>query len=126
VHLSRLEFELLVKFTSNPVRVFSRDQLARCIWRQQQISARTVDSHVARLRTRLTAAGADDVLVNKWGQGWSLITRGSSHAIHGRAGHASYQLDEANAAFNPLQTNPSWSRRELRRQERESRESRGP
>jgi DNA-binding response OmpR family regulator len=67
VHLSRLEFELLVKFTS-------RDQLARCIWRQQQISARTVDSHVATLRTRLTAAGADEVLVNKWGQGWSLIT----------------------------------------------------
>jgi hypothetical protein len=52
--------------------------------------------------------------------------RGSSHAIHGRAGHASYQLDEATAAFNPLQTNPSWSWRELRRQERESRESRRP
>jgi DNA-binding response OmpR family regulator len=71
VHLSRLEFELLVKFAGDPTRVFSRDELARCIWRGQ-ISGRTVDSHVARLRTRLTAAGADEVLVNTWGQGWSL------------------------------------------------------
>jgi DNA-binding response OmpR family regulator len=71
VHLSRLEFELLVKFASDPHRVFSRDELARCFWRGH-ISPRTVDSHVARLRTRLTAAGADEVLVNTWGQGWSL------------------------------------------------------
>jgi len=28
--------------------------------------------HVARLRTRLTAAGARDVLVNTWGHGWAL------------------------------------------------------
>jgi two-component system response regulator MtrA len=71
VHLSRLEFELLVKFAGDPVRVFSRHDLARCIWRGQ-ISGRTVDSHVARLRARLTTAGADDVLVNTWGHGWSL------------------------------------------------------
>jgi DNA-binding response OmpR family regulator len=71
VHLSRLEFELLVKFAGDPVRVFSRDELGRCIWRGQ-ISGRTVDSHVARLRTRLTAAGADEVLVNTWGHGWAL------------------------------------------------------
>jgi DNA-binding response OmpR family regulator len=72
VHLSRLEFELLVKFASDPIRVFSRDELARCIWRCP-ISGRTVDSHVARLRTRLTQAGANEVLVNTWGHGWSLI-----------------------------------------------------
>jgi DNA-binding response OmpR family regulator len=71
VHLSRLEFELLVKFANDPVRVFSRDELARCVWRCE-ISGRTVDSHIARLRTRLTAAGADQVLVNTWGHGWSL------------------------------------------------------
>jgi DNA-binding response OmpR family regulator len=63
VHLSRLEFELLVKFAGDPVRVFSRDELARCIWRCE-ISGRAVESHVARLRSRLTAAGADEVLVN--------------------------------------------------------------
>jgi DNA-binding response OmpR family regulator len=71
VHLSRLEFELLVKFAADPHRVFSRDELGRCFWRGH-ISPRTVDSHIARLRTRLTHAGAHDVLVNTWGQGWSL------------------------------------------------------
>jgi DNA-binding response OmpR family regulator len=71
VHVSRLEFELLAKFAADPVRVFSKHQLARCIWRCE-ISGGTVESHVARLRTRLTATGADDVLINTWGHGWSL------------------------------------------------------
>jgi DNA-binding response OmpR family regulator len=74
VRLSRLEFELLVKFASDPLRLFSKHDLHRCIWRGEQISGRTVDSHVARLRTRLTNAGAGTVLVNRWGQGWSLTT----------------------------------------------------
>jgi DNA-binding response OmpR family regulator len=74
VRLSRLEFELLVKFAADPVRLFSKHDLHRCIWRGEQISGRTVDSHVARLRSRLTQAGAGTVLINKWGQGWSLTT----------------------------------------------------
>jgi hypothetical protein len=32
----------------------------------------TLGADIARLRTRLTHAGAGTVLVNKWGQGWSL------------------------------------------------------
>jgi DNA-binding response OmpR family regulator len=73
VCLSPMEFELLVTFASDPVRVFSRDELGRCIWRSQ-ISGRTIDSHVCRLRTRLVDAGAGAVLVNRWGHGWSLTT----------------------------------------------------
>lgn len=72
VRLSRLEFELLAKFASDPVRVLSKHELSRCIWGRNQISGRTVDSHVGRLRRRLSAAGAEGVLANKWGQGWSL------------------------------------------------------
>jgi DNA-binding response OmpR family regulator len=74
VDLSRLEFELLVKFAGDPLRVFSKHELARCIWRGQHVNQRTIDSHVCRLRTRLTNAGASGLLVNKWGQGWSLTT----------------------------------------------------
>jgi DNA-binding response OmpR family regulator len=74
VHVSRLEFELLATFAGEPTRVFSKHELARCIWRGQQISQRTIDSHIARLRTRLTHAGAGQVLVNRWGQGWALTT----------------------------------------------------
>jgi DNA-binding response OmpR family regulator len=72
VHVSRLEFELLATFAADPGRVFSKHELARCIWRGQHISDRTIDSHIARLRGRLTQAGASHVLINRWGQGWSL------------------------------------------------------
>jgi len=74
VHVSRLEFELLAKFAGEPTRVFSKHELARCIWRDRQISQRTVDSHIARLRTRLTQAGAGPILITRWGQGWALTT----------------------------------------------------
>jgi DNA-binding response OmpR family regulator len=74
VHVSRLEFELLAKLAAAPVRVFSKHELARSIWRGQQISHRTVDSHIARLRTRLTQAGAGPILITRWGQGWALTS----------------------------------------------------
>jgi DNA-binding response OmpR family regulator len=71
LNLSRLDFALLVAFASDPERVFSKDELGRRVWRCQ-VSGRTVDSHVCHLRTRLTAAGAGPVLINRWGHGWSL------------------------------------------------------
>jgi two-component system response regulator ResD len=74
VCLSPLEFELLVAFAVDPMRVFNKHELARCIWGQEHISGRTVESHVCRLRNRLTDAGASGVLVNRWGHGWSLTT----------------------------------------------------
>jgi two-component system KDP operon response regulator KdpE len=74
VCLSRLEFELLAKFASDPVRVFSRQELARCIWRQQNISGRTIESHVCRLRHQLVDAGSGAVIINKWGHGWALTS----------------------------------------------------
>jgi DNA-binding response OmpR family regulator len=46
----------------------------RSIWHSVHISGRTVDSHVCRLRNRLTDAAAGTVLVNRWGHGWSLTT----------------------------------------------------
>jgi DNA-binding response OmpR family regulator len=74
VRLSPMEFELLVAFAADPVRVFNKHELAQSIWGQEHISGRTVESHVCRLRTRLVDAGAGTVLVNRWGHGWSLTT----------------------------------------------------
>jgi DNA-binding response OmpR family regulator len=74
VHVSRLEFELLVKCAVDSTRVVCEHELARRIWRRQHVNARTIDSHVARLRTRLANAGVHHLLVNKWGQGWALTT----------------------------------------------------
>lgn len=72
IYLSPLEFELLAKFASDPQRVFNKHELAHGIWRRDQISGRTVESHICRLRTRLTDAGAGTVLINRHGHGWSL------------------------------------------------------
>jgi DNA-binding response OmpR family regulator len=72
VYLSPLEFELLAKFATDPQRVFNKHELAHGIWQREQISGRTVESHVCRLRTRLTDAGAGTVLINRHGHGWSL------------------------------------------------------
>jgi DNA-binding response OmpR family regulator len=62
-----LELELLIKFASDPVRMFGKHELRRCIWRGQQIIERTVDSHVGRLRICSQIAGVGQVLINKWG-----------------------------------------------------------
>jgi two-component system response regulator ResD len=74
VCLSPLEFELLVAFADDPVRVFNKHELAERVWGHEHMSGRTVESHVCRLRTRLVDAGAGTVLVNRWGHGWSLTT----------------------------------------------------
>jgi hypothetical protein len=58
VHVSRLEFELLVKFAAYPVRVVSKHELARCVWHRQHINGRTIDSHVDRCAPASALPGA--------------------------------------------------------------------
>ncbi len=54
LELTLKEFEILNKLYSNPGRVFTRDQLLDDIWGFDfNGDPRTVDSHVARLRTKL-------------------------------------------------------------------------
>ena len=71
VRVSRTEYELLLKLASEPTRVFTKAQLAHTVWGREEISGRTLDSHVARLRVRCAAAGAD-VIQTRWGVGWAL------------------------------------------------------
>jgi two-component system response regulator MtrA len=60
VHLSALEFDLLVTFARRPEIVFTREQLADLVWRDDfSGDLRLVDSHIYRLREKLTAAGLD-------------------------------------------------------------------
>jgi DNA-binding response OmpR family regulator len=74
IRLSRREFDVLVTMASDPAKVFSRNDLARTVWGSGQArSGRTVDSHVARLRHRLSDAGATDLVANSWGRGWALL-----------------------------------------------------
>lgn len=74
VDLCRLEYELLAHLARRPTHVFTKDELLREIWGYSaQVGARTVDSHLSRLRRKLQAAGAPGMVVNVWGVGYRLI-----------------------------------------------------
>ena len=58
VRLTRREFELLRYLVENRNRVLSRDRLLERVWGyDRMVETRSVDVHVGRLRTKLSAAG---------------------------------------------------------------------
>jgi DNA-binding response OmpR family regulator len=60
IPLSALEFDLLATLARRPEVVFSREQLADLIWKDDfSGDLRLVDSHIYRLREKLTAAGLE-------------------------------------------------------------------
>jgi DNA-binding response OmpR family regulator len=60
VALSALEFDLLVTLARRPGIVLSREQLADLVWKDGfSGDLRLVDSHVYRLRAKLTESGLD-------------------------------------------------------------------
>ena len=59
LNLTLKEYEILIYLTDNPSRVLSRDQILNAVWGYDfEGDARTVDSHVARLRTKLKSFGS--------------------------------------------------------------------
>lgn len=60
------EYQLANYFFSNPDRLISRDYLLETIWtKSSSISTRTVDTHISRLRKKLSLDG---------GTGWKLVS----------------------------------------------------
>ena len=72
VELTLKEFELLCTLFDNAGRVLSRDQLLNLVWGYDYYGdERTVDSHIARLRTKLGGFGAAH-LKTVYGTGYKL------------------------------------------------------
>ena len=69
LHLSRLEYDLLLFLARHPRQVFSRSQLLAQVWGHTHTTARTVDVHVSRLRTKL---GDEDLITTVYGLGYRL------------------------------------------------------
>jgi DNA-binding response OmpR family regulator len=60
LRLSRKEFELLWALASEDGRAFCRDEFIERVWGSgYYIDARTVDVHIARLRTKLKAVSGE-------------------------------------------------------------------
>lgn len=76
ITLTLKEFELLVKLASSADRVFSREQLLDDIWGYDYLGdIRTVDSHLARLRTKLGEWGEKHI-ITVYGLGYKLDSQG--------------------------------------------------
>jgi DNA-binding response OmpR family regulator len=74
VALAAKEFELLAKLATDPIRVFTKEELLRDVWGFVALGrTRTLDSHASRLRRKLALAGADDCVLNVWGVGYRLL-----------------------------------------------------
>jgi DNA-binding response OmpR family regulator len=74
VALAAKEYELLVKLATEPVRVFTKEELLRDVWGFRSLGrTRTLDSHASRLRRKLARAGAGECVLNVWGVGYRLI-----------------------------------------------------
>ncbi|MBQ4603773.1 MAG: response regulator transcription factor [Clostridia bacterium] len=72
VELTIKEHNILVKLAQNQGRIFSREQLLDSIWGIDFVGdPRTVDSHVARLRTKLGTWG-DTHLKTVYGVGYKI------------------------------------------------------
>jgi DNA-binding response OmpR family regulator len=74
VLLPAKEYELLVKLATEPMRVFTKEELLRDVWGFRSLGrTRTLDSHASRLRRKLVAAGLAGCVVNVWGVGYRLL-----------------------------------------------------
>jgi DNA-binding response OmpR family regulator len=73
VALSNKEFSLLRVLASDPVKVFSKQDLLQDVWGYATLGrTRTLDSHASRLRRKLDPENGRYV-VNCWGYGYRLV-----------------------------------------------------
>jgi DNA-binding response OmpR family regulator len=73
LELSAKEFALLRALASDPMRVFTKEELLRDVWGYRSMGVtRTLDSHACRLRQKLGVQG-DRYIVNVWGVGYRLV-----------------------------------------------------
>jgi DNA-binding response OmpR family regulator len=74
IHLTQKEFALLRVLASDPLRVFSKAELAEEVWGGDYPSerSRSVESHASRLRRKLDPVGGRFVR-SYWGVGWRLV-----------------------------------------------------
>jgi DNA-binding response OmpR family regulator len=80
VHLSGIEYDLLVYMARHPDRVVTKQEAFRHVWGYRTLprTTRTVEVHVARLRKRIFAAtGQANYLSTVRGVGWRLRDSGT-------------------------------------------------
>lgn len=75
VNLTPKEYDLLVYLAQSPDQIFGREQLLREVWKYEFFGdLRTVDTHIKRLREKLTkySEPAAKMIVTVWGLGYKF------------------------------------------------------
>lgn len=71
VHMPRKEFEILAMLLDSPGRVFSREELMVRIWPEHVVVVeRSVDVHIARIRSKIAPYGKHIIARSGYGYGW--------------------------------------------------------
>ena len=71
VELSYKEFELLCYFAENEGIALSREKILNCVWNYDYFGdARTIDTHVKKIRSKLGECG--DYIKTIWGMGYKF------------------------------------------------------
>lgn len=75
IELSAKEFELLTYFLENSGRALSREQILNHVWNYDYYGdARTIDTHVKKLRSKMEDKG--DMIKTIWGLGYKFTPEG--------------------------------------------------
>jgi len=75
LELTRIEFDLLDQFTSNPQQILTRDQLMERVWGQDWYGDdHVVDVHIANLRKKLAGVSDRKVIRTVRGVGYGLAS----------------------------------------------------
>ena len=74
INLTKKEIEILWILASNPGKVFSRDNLLNSVWGYEYFGdARTVDTHIKRLRSKVNISEIEDWDIKTiWGVGYKF------------------------------------------------------
>jgi two-component system response regulator BaeR len=74
VALTSVEFQILSLLSSEPDRIFSRDQLMNTCYADHRIvSGRTIDSHIKKLRKKIAVIGNENWIQSVYGVGYKLV-----------------------------------------------------
>ena len=74
IALTSVELKMLSLLSTEPGRIFSRDQFMNtCYTDHRIVSDRTIDSHIKKLRKKIAAIGDENWIHSVYGVGYKLV-----------------------------------------------------
>ncbi len=73
INLTATEFNLLLTFMEQPLKVHTRNNLINHLYFSEFVSDRTIDSHIRRLRSKYFEIGAGSIIETVHGVGYKLV-----------------------------------------------------